>query len=415
MTLERLLSEIREPCSLEVFRPHWDESRAALEGQPPFFLEEEQIRESRAWCGFDEAAEPVLLETARRIRKNEALRLFAGHCYRLLFEHLDYNEMGRWPGLERILGESGGILYLLVAMGMIPQVRAVHRRIGVSEEITRDTCRQIACMSGNYGRMTKGRLGFTVTSAYWLRHYTAGRLFRVGRMEYMIRPFWGQLEAYRHRSTGRVIALANEGTCFNEEGYMDADGWQASLAHTEGAVSGCPIAPQGYALRQAVSLPLDEWECVLKPGDATLDMHIPAGGGMTPERCADSMRRAVPFFRAHFPDEPFRVIACYSWIFNTQFEEVKLSSDNLVAFQRELYLFPIPSSGTDGLWFIFLKDDFDPVTLPRDTSLQRSVADYLAQGNRWRGGGMFYLTDDLDHFGEQHYRRSWGLPDKAPV
>src|SRR5205814_8203890 len=98
---------------------------------------------------------------------------------------------------------------------------------------------------------------------------------------------------------------------------------------------------------------------------------------------------------------------CSSWLFNTQFEEIRLSSDNLVQYQRELYLFPTPASGRDGLWFVFLQDDFDPAALPRDTSLRRGVADFLAAGNGWRGGGMFFLTEDLEHFGTQHYRSHW--------
>jgi hypothetical protein len=142
-------------------------------------------------------------------------------------------------------------------------------------------------------------------------------------------------------------------------------------------------------------------------------MHIPEGGGMELEACGDSMRRAADFFRVHFPHVSCRAIACSSWIFNTQFERIPLSSGNLVRFQRELYLFPVPSSGKDGLWFIFLTNEVDPATAPRDTSLRRAVADLLATGERWRGGGMFYLVDDLPRFGTGHYRSSWPPADGA--
>src|SRR5205823_4520781 len=150
------------------------------------------------------------------------------------------------------------------------------------------------------------------------------------------------------------------------------------------AVTGYPISPLGMAVRQEVRLPQPLWECALKPGDPTLDMHIPAGGHMTPERCGDSMRRADAFFRRFFPETPCRVIRCGSWIFNTQFEQIPLSSENLVRYQRELYLYPMPSNGRNGLWFIYLQDDFDPATLPRDTSLRRGVAKFLETGETWR-------------------------------
>ena len=60
-----------------------------------------------------------------------------------------------------------------------------------------------------------------------------------------------------------------------------------------------------------------------------------------------SMRRAVAFFQRFFPSTTCRAITCSSWIFNTQFEQIRLSSDNLVRYQRELYLYPTRSSGRD--------------------------------------------------------------------
>jgi hypothetical protein len=263
--------------------------------------------------------------------------------------------------------------------------------------------------------MTGGLLGVTVNTVYWMRHYPAGRLFRVGRFEYKIEPFRQNIRVYRSRTTGETLALAPDGVRFNGEGYVDGtagnvdaeNGWTATLAVDEDSVTGFPISPRGMAVRRQVTLPTAEWECVLQKDDLTLDMHIPAGGSMGAERCGDSMKRGTEFFRRHFPDKPFRAITCVSWIFNTQFEEIEPHMANLLDYQHEIYLYPVASSGRDGLWFVFLRDDYDPATLPRDTSLRRGVADFLAAGNTWRCGGMFYLTDDLERYGAQHYRSHW--------
>lgn len=128
---------------------------------------------------------------------------------------------------------------------------------------------------------------------------------------------------------------------------------------------------------------------------------------MTPERCADSMRRATAFFRHHFPDRPFASITCWSWIFNTQLDGILPPEANLVAYQRELYLYPVASSPNSGLWFLFLQDTFDAATAPRDTALQRVVLEFLATGQPWRNGAMFFLTEHLDSFGSQRYRSQW--------
>lgn len=414
LTLEALLARIREPDALEVLQPHWDESTAALTPGLPSFLDPAEFTISREYCGLEPEVDPLLAETARQIAADPALRLLAWHCFRLLWEHEEYRPMGQWPGLEHALGERGGVFYLLIAMGMVPRVRAVHRSMGVPDEVTRETCTEVSCFAGNFHRMTGGRLGIAWNTLGWLRLYPAGKLFRLGRFEYMIQPFRGGVEVYRQRETGAVIALAPDGARYTPEGYADrTEGrdaehdWTATLVRGDEAITGTPISPRGMAVRQEVRLPLPEWECVLKEGDPVLDMHIPAGGDMTPERCGDSMRRAVPFFERFFPDNGCRAIRSSSWIFNTQFEEIRLSSDNLVAYQRELYLYPTPSNGRDGLWFVFLQDNLDPAALPRDTSLRRGVADYLLAGNTWRGGGMFFLTEHLAHFGTQYYRSRW--------
>ena len=414
MTLEEVLARIGEAGTLDGLRPHWEESEASFPGQTPSFLLPSEFLVNREWCGLDPAIDPLLTETARRITENPALTHLAWHCTRLLYEHLDYNDPPRWPSLEPVLGDSGGVLYLLVTMAMVPRVRAVHQSLGVPEEVTRETCSQVSSVAGVYRRMT-GRLGITLNTVYWMRHYIAGRLFRLGRFEYMLRPFGGSVEVYRHRESGAVIALAPEGVRFNGEGQVDGaggvtdteHGWTSTLARTDEAVVGYPVSPLGAAVRQEVHLPTAAWECVLNQGDTVMEMHIPAGGNMTPERCADSNRRAAAFFREFFPGQPAKGVVSISWIFNTQLEEITLSSDNLVRYQHELYLFPVPSSGHDGLWFIFLQNDLDPAALPRDTSLRRGVADFLAAGHIWRCGGMFILVEDLDRFGTRYYRSHW--------
>ena len=131
---------------------------------------------------------------------------------------------------------------------------------------------------------------------------------------------------------------------------------------------------------------------------------------MTPERTLESMRMAVEFFPGHFPDQPFRAVACTSWIFNPRFGTILAPDANLRRVAREVYLFPIPSSGRDGIFFLFGADEVDPATAPRDTSIRRALLEEMDAGRPLLCGGMFILREDLEHFGTQHYRRHWPLP-----
>jgi len=134
-------------------------------------------------------------------------------------------------------------------------------------------------------------------------------------------------------------------------------------------------------------------------------MHIPAGGGMTLDACGHSMREGVEFFKTHLQKTPAAIV-CDSWTFHPGLEDILPADSNLVLYQKELYLYPIPTNPESGLWFIFLRDKVDPATAPRHTSLQRAILDHLAGGGVWGGsGGMFFLAEDLPEFGTQLYRR----------
>src|SRR5690348_7856549 len=149
MELAKVVIQIQEPDALEVLQPHWEESVATLSEEVPPFLDPAEFTVSREYCGFGPEVDPLLEAAARRIMDDPALRRLAWHCSRLLWEHEDYSGMGQWPSLECALGERSGVFYLLVAMGMVPRVRAVHEAMGVPNEVTRETCTWVATSAIN--------------------------------------------------------------------------------------------------------------------------------------------------------------------------------------------------------------------------------------------------------------------------
>ena len=413
MSIEDVVATIGEPETAEALRPGWDESVATLPPGAPSFLDPAEIAASRAYAGLPEMLDPLLDAVATRIREQPALLKLAWHTWRVLSGPEEGRQFHGWPSLVRALREDSGVFYLLMELAAVPRIRAVHRQLGIPEDVTRDTCRVVGCQNSNYGRLHGGRPGILRKELYWIRNHLTGRLFRLGRFEFMLQPFYGPLVAYRHRSTGRVVALAVDGAWFDADGYVPAQpddnrgSWQATLREDERALTGYPIAPHGVALRQQVRLPRPEWECVLEPGQTVLDMHIPEGGNMTPERSLDSLRRAFEFFPIYFPGQSARAVQCDSWIFGPPLEAILPPTANLVRLMREVYLFPARHSPNEGLYYIFGSNDVDLATALRETSLQRAVLAFLEAGGTWRCGGMFLLQDDLEHFGSQVYRVGW--------
>ncbi|OGV64989.1 MAG: hypothetical protein A3K18_32880 [Lentisphaerae bacterium RIFOXYA12_64_32] len=416
MTAEQALAAVGGLPALEHVAPYWDESMAAMPSGGVPFLDSEAVRSNREWCGFPAAVDTVLLATAARIRENPALSALIWHCAWRVYDAPEAGSVGKWPLFPQTLGADGGVFYLLVGLSIVPRLRAHHGRLGIPEDVTRETCQQPRCFCGNYDRQHPGALGIPLNQLGWLRHYTREVYLRLGRFEYWLRPFAGAVQVFRHCDTGEVIALAENGARFDRDGYQprDADpatlaaGWQSVLTLSRGSVTGTPLAPWGKALRQSVTLSRTDWKRILGRGDWILQIHIPAGGAMTRDDVNHSLRRAAEFFASHFPDKPVATIQCTgSWIYNPDLERFLPADANLVLHLRDVYLYPIASGGTDGLWFIFFQDPFDPASAPRDTRLQRAVLDWLGAGNTWRAGGMFVLPEHVRRLGTTSYRDRW--------
>ncbi len=412
LTAEEALRQVGELDTLAAVELDWDAGQALLPADGPGFLDPAAVLENRAWCGFGPEADEALLRAAQRIRGDEALRRLAWQCNWRLFDAPNPGWFtGQWPSFEAALGDDAGLFYLLVGLDLAPRLRAAHAQPGIPEEITRATLLEPRAFSLNYAQMHPGRWGLPRSQLFWLRYYLYEPFFRLGRFEYWLKPFRGGVHAYRSRQTGQVLALAPAGARLDAQGYMPRhedppQPGERTVRRIEdqGRVTGAPISPLGFAEPGEVTLDLAEWQPVLQPGDWVLDFHIPAGGGMTPAARHDSFRQAAAFFAERYPEQPATAFVCASWIYNPDLERI-LPGSNLAANLGDAYLFPIPSGGDDGLWFIFFQDHFDPATAPRSTSVQRAVWDWLAAGNPWRSGGMFYLAADLDRLGTQVYRR----------
>jgi hypothetical protein len=405
-------AETLEPANLSKF---WKESASIDPSEIFHFLDTPQWRESREWGGIDAELDEALDRTAKRIKQSpELLRLF-WHCYWRIYLAPEPCPPADWPDFTRFLDDDGGFFYLLVSLAAVPLIRKWHADLGIPEDITRHTAGQVywrvhvhESIHGRPG-VEKGQLG-------WIRHYTRERYFRIGRLEYWLAPYKWPEQVFRHRETGDVITFAANGTRFNSEGrifgnpenYQEGEGWTSTCVRSQEYVEGHLLHPDGYGSTKHVRLSLKDWECLLEEEVMTLQLHIPFGGGMTPEACRESIHLAKAFFEKHFPEEPAVAITCGSWIFSPQLQQCLPETSNLVAFQRELFLVPSAAHGADGLWFVFLKKGYpDLETWPRETSVQRAILEYLEKGHFWGAGRMFYLLDDAPRYGQQVYRSTW--------
>jgi len=412
-----VFSELGFPAETWHFMmPGWGGAMAAMPGEIPV-LDPEPLREACAICSLDPEMQSRILETADVIRHQPALKAFLWHaCFKMSVVHQSYGSSGPgfngWAFPEKHLGRNARLFYTLVILSVVPEAVRNFRRQQVSEDVIRATLNLQGGLNLSIERY--GEPGSDPAVIYWWRHYAKGRLFTLGRFQYKMAELFQFGAMLRNRKNGCKILLAEPDFRFNSEGFsvqsgLESDTDQTTVFEESGDhYSGYAVHPAGYILPGVRTFAKSEWEAVLRRGDPLLDMHIPGGGGMTPEAAYDSFAFAFRFFREHFAGRYVPAIICRSWIFNTQFEAM-LPDSNLAALMRKCYLFPCVSSGKDGFYFLFGQDYENPADAPHDTSYRRAMLSVLERGDRLRLGGMLFLEEDLTHYFEGTYRKRFVL------
>ncbi len=227
---------------------------------------------------------------------------------------------GRDEPLTLVATEESWIAGLL---HFTPELVRWHAEHGIADEVTRATLADFG-RNLDINRRVHGRFG--LDTFRWLMHHYAGRIYQLGRLQYLI-----------HRGPEPAAA---------------------------GGIPGS--APR-------------EW---------LLGIHIPESGGLAPDAVQTSIELAQPFFACHFPEQPVRMADCASWLLDPYIPGHLDPDSNIVRFARRFTPYGRPlDSPTDAVYFTFrTRAMADLADLPRRTALQRMVLDRIDDGGCWQLG-----------------------------
>ena len=377
----------------------------------PFFLMPEYLSGVSERLGLDKETRDKLIEIANRICSDRDSLYVVWHMHCLLFSSYGNTEINasELPDFGNLWGNSNSYVFnLLMAVSGLNKAIEGNNKQGIPEDVTLHTLQDITL----WCRYFKNELDVTGIDRRilgWIHQLLHGRLFRLGRLQFAMGQFRGNVRAFKEKRSGQVIVFAADGVSFSAlgqcseiDGVCNSDLWKSSFTRRMDIITGNPITPSGYALRNKTSIKMSEWEEVLAPGDSVLDVHIPGDGKMRFEDCAESFDMATDFFRAFFPEKNFRAYYCHSWFLDPQLDGLLNDSSNIVQFQRSLYLYPISSGAQESIRRIFGIKGINNAT--PETELQRKVSSFIKQGGLLRGGGGFILAKDLP-FEYNKYRR----------
>ncbi len=404
MYLDDALRQIAEEKTLSFF-PLELRQREFQPRPDDLTLDPDLITSYARFGSVDESSVARMLAAVKAAASSEALSVAVRCVFRSVF--LMDRFASPWVSFQSVLGDLASPMQLVIASGMVPLVRKWHAEAGIPEEVTRDTC-SILGITDRTHRKGKGETGIYYPGPLaWMRHYcNPERLYlHFGRFGFMVQKHSLPVTVYRRRNSPSEFRIfPHEGLRFDSRGFcIDGSPDDPPAAFTSrfrivnASAEGNAVRPDGSTEETLSRISLSEYELFLGEGTPVLDMHIPAGGSMTPGAAQDSFRRAKEFYSS-LPDSEKRpkAVICSSWIFNPNLPEFLPEDSNLVRLLRRVHPVPRSSSPTDGLWFIFLHEgEFKTESAPRDSSLRRAVLDYIASGHRWRTGGMFLPMDEI--------------------
>lgn len=231
-----------------------------------------------------------------------------------------------FPELPGDLSDIARFFFAYVYVAMLPHTRSLHQKRGIPEAVTLATIADV----GRHFVIHRAQTGNDgMSGAAWLMLHARGLIFQLGRLQF-----------HRHRIGNRT----------------------------------------SQAIR-AAGIPCEK-------DDPVLLAHIPGfAGPFPPEAIDDSFAQAREFFPHHFPEETYRIVACYSWLLDPQLSEYLPESSNIVQFQRRFHQAHRPDPNNhDTLEFVFRTPNRPLDELPQNTTLERAVVSHIKSGKQWYGG-----------------------------
>lgn len=284
---------------------------------------------------------------------------------------------------------AGDWMPLLMLLPSIPDVQACYRKLGFDEdEVNRIIQSFYNCIGATEKR--SGRPGYNRSYFNWQLIYVRGALFRFQSFNYELKDHpYGYILKNRNDGTIQPVMDGGKyhrsGMSIGAAGFEDEEGaFEATFTETEDAYIGHPAVDYLIA-KEPVTYPKSEWECVLRPGDHVVSVHIPAKTDLSPEAVEKSYKDGLEFIDKFFPDFKPKAYFCKSWLMDPHLEEILGSESKIAKFQNGFTRWTGESGGQEIFGFVFVGFKGDYKDLPEDTSLMRGLKKRYLEGKYIHG------------------------------
>ena len=283
--------------------------------------------------------------------------------------------------------ETMDFLPLFMLLPQIPLSIAEYRRRGFPENELRDLLWGYLG-SINIVRKQTGRPGVNQVYYNWLHHYTKAILFKVNGLQF--EKFTMPLGAcwLQNKKTGELIPFVLDAVFCGDgkhrlgtAGFTECDEtFHALFEEDEDNYYGYPTY-HCVVSSQRETFPKTEWECIARPGDEAVNMHIPKGSDISRENTIKACEKALEILKERYPETKAKILFCASWLLDPTLSEMLGENSNITAFQNCFTRYPTKDGGQAVFSFAFVRRCADLNDLPEDTSLQRKIKAHYLNGN----------------------------------
>lgn len=350
----------------------------------------EEMEEQFGVCG-------IYLEDVKRGAEDlcrDEKRLAWGAAAAAYFTDCSVEEARAIPFPKTDATPAGDMLPFLVLLTQVKTAAQRYERLGIQGQALRTLLGAYVSSLSSVKNRTS-RPGIDKMYYQWTCLYAKTMIFRHGGFNFEFRSFPNRAVILKNRTDGTVVPVMFSGS-FHKNGLVlgsagcedTTDSFDADFLETEDCFYGHPTR-NGKASPERVCFPKTVWECVLRPGDPVLSVHIPKKTDLSPEAIARDFSQGLALARRYVPDRAPKCLFCSSWLLDPGLEDILGPEAKIPAFGRMFTRYPVKSPGDHVFSFVFPPSCKSLEELPENTRLERGLKHlYLSGGYNYAFAGV---------------------------
>ena len=290
----------------------------------------------------------------------------------------------------------------LAFMSMADYTADVLKSRGIPEEVILKILRNFPNGVDTHRKCYNGKDGFMDFN--WNQRMIDGNLIPIKRLVAEVQSKFAPNACVFVNDEGKAVTLADgiklhkSGFVFGVTGYKDEEGsWLANICETEESYIGYAYNSKAIVDPTPVTLPKNKWKKIVSKGDNVIDLHIPGGGGLTPELVDESLAEIKEFISGHYPEYNYEVFQCWSWLCDPQLIEILGEDTNISKFTARFTPIRVPDDSMPVFRFVFNipHTGFKIEDLPENTTLERKLKNHFLSGKHIYGTAGYFLKGDV--------------------